>query len=101
MLKVCEKHIKKAIEVLNVPHIQRLSQKYQKHTCVFCGEPAHFRLFYSIPIENSLFKIRKPEFFKDLSDKKCAKYSTEMQEQQECRTNEYEKCTKVNETTYA
>jgi len=59
MITVCENHIKKGIILLNVPHVQKLSHKYWEHTCVFCNEPAHFKLFYSIPtIEKNLIKFK-------------------------------------------
>lgn len=49
MITVCEKHIKEAITLLNVPHIQKLSQKYWEHRCFFCNQLAHFKLIDGIP----------------------------------------------------
>lgn len=57
MIAVCENHIKEAINLLNVPHVQKLSRKYWEHNCIFCDKTAHFKLFYSIPpIEKCLLK---------------------------------------------
>jgi hypothetical protein len=59
MIIVCKNHIKEGVILLNVPHIQKLPQKYWEHTCIFCDEPAHFKLFYSIPIiEKNLIKFK-------------------------------------------
>lgn len=58
MLTVCEKHIKEAISLLDVPHVQKMHQKYCEHSCNFCGELAHYKLFYSTAIETSLLKIK-------------------------------------------
>jgi hypothetical protein len=59
MITVCEKHIKEAINLLDVPHVQSLHPKYGEHSCKFCGDLANYKLFYSTPIENSLFKIKQ------------------------------------------
>jgi hypothetical protein len=58
MLTVCEEHIKKAISLLDVPHVQKMHQKFWEHSCNFCGETAQYKLFYSTPIETSLLKIK-------------------------------------------
>ena len=58
MLTVCDKHIKAALGLLNVPHIQKLNRKYCKRSCIFCDESAQYKLFYSLSIETSLFKMR-------------------------------------------
>ncbi|KQU25111.1 hypothetical protein CN918_00780 [Priestia megaterium] len=58
MITVCKQHVKESINLLNVPHIQRLSKTHEEQKCTFCGEQAHFKLFYSTPIENTLFKIK-------------------------------------------
>jgi len=57
MITVCKKHIKNGINLLNTPHVQKLSQKYWEHGCIFCDEPAHFKLFYSTPYSTSYRKF--------------------------------------------
>lgn len=57
MITVCQKHIKNGINLLNAPHVQKLSQKYWEHECIFCSEPAHFKLFYSTPYSASYRKF--------------------------------------------
>lgn len=58
MITVCKEHVKESVNLLNVPHIQRLSKYHEEQKCNFCGEQAHYKLFYSTPIEITLFKIK-------------------------------------------
>lgn len=59
MITVCEKHIKEAINLLDVPHVQSLHPKYGEHSCKFCGELANYKLFYSTPIKSHFSKLSK------------------------------------------
>lgn len=66
MLTVCEKHMKEAISLLNVPHVTKLSQRYKDYNCAFCGNPAHYKLFYSTPIESIISKIKIDSYVSEL-----------------------------------
>jgi hypothetical protein len=54
MITVCERHLKEALHLFNVPHVEKLSHKYWEHGCVFCSNPAHYKLFSIFPLDKSI-----------------------------------------------
>ncbi|MDR7246504.1 hypothetical protein J2W47_005648 [Priestia megaterium] len=58
MIIVCERHTKRGLSLFDAPHVETIEHKYSKRKCIFCENVAKFKLFYTTPGENLIFKIR-------------------------------------------
>ncbi|SDH80527.1 hypothetical protein SAMN04489735_10645 [Aneurinibacillus thermoaerophilus] len=54
MITVCQEHMKDGLNLLNVPHVEEITQQYLEHRCIFCNKLAKFELFYVKPMKISL-----------------------------------------------
>jgi hypothetical protein len=54
MVMVCKYHVKDALIILDVPHVE--ISKIYKSPCLFCKQVANIKIFYSVP---TTYKIRK------------------------------------------
>lgn len=53
MVMVCKNHVKKALESLNVPHVE--ISKLHKSLCIFCKQEGDIKIFYSVPFSKNLY----------------------------------------------